>query len=368
MQRRTIMGVLELPVGIHFSRLFLSLSTRILSYLDHTGTKSSASPPPSLPLIGGTMASASGYNHHRFARAVLKKSRKWEPSLVVQLYPQHWRFENSPMTFQYSGPMSPFLLALRAQVIPAALIPFLYDIRPPVSFVDGCLVVEIQDSRKAPEVRSRVVMRPAPEALAQTIDVMLERKGEDWDEHMALELESRIMAATSPPLYLGTSILSSRNAALAMSLTMPAGPNLAADGTYRDPTLSASGDDKSEVERMRKLLRAGERTGPFQPNWNILRVKETLENQERQKVQAQQVAPQHPQTAPTAPAVMAAGGSGEEKPKKPKKKRPDELVAPDDKKPSKKKKVDGEVKKKEIPSDKPKPKKKTVKKKPEEQV
>lgn len=41
------------------------------------------------------MASASGYNHHRFARSVLKKSRKWEPSLAVQLFPNHWRFENS---------------------------------------------------------------------------------------------------------------------------------------------------------------------------------------------------------------------------------------------------------------------------------
>ena len=41
------------------------------------------------------MASASGYNHHRFARAVLKKSRKWEPSLTIQLYASHWRFENS---------------------------------------------------------------------------------------------------------------------------------------------------------------------------------------------------------------------------------------------------------------------------------
>ena len=40
-------------------------------------------------------------------------------------------------------------------------------------------------------------MRPAAEALAQTIDVMLERKGETWDETMALELESRIMASPS---------------------------------------------------------------------------------------------------------------------------------------------------------------------------
>lgn len=36
-------------------------------------------------------------------------------------------------------------------------------------------------------------MRPAPEALAQTIDVMLERKGEGGDDMLALELESRII-------------------------------------------------------------------------------------------------------------------------------------------------------------------------------
>jgi hypothetical protein len=41
------------------------------------------------------MASASGYNHHRFARALLKKSRKWEASLCVELLPTHWRFAES---------------------------------------------------------------------------------------------------------------------------------------------------------------------------------------------------------------------------------------------------------------------------------
>lgn len=166
------------------------------------------------------MASASGYNHHRFARALLKKSRRWEASLTVELLPNYWRFEHSvgpfklqhfapsrsgppwtstlktdpqPVNFQYNGPMTPFLLALRSQVIPPSLIPFLYDIRPPVSFYDGCLVVQINDLRKTPMAQSRVVMRPAPEALAQTIDVMLERNGIVRDEGLALELESRII-------------------------------------------------------------------------------------------------------------------------------------------------------------------------------
>ena len=141
-----------------------------------------------------------------------------------------------------------------------------------------------------------------------------------------------------------------------MTLTNPAGPNLTADGTYRDPTLSTSGDDKSEVERMRKLLRAGERTGPFQPNWNILRVKERIANQERQKA-AQAVEMRAPD-----PAAGAPGASGE-KAKKPKKKKT--LDEPEDAKKPKKKKVDGE--KKKVEGDKPKAKKKTVKKKTEGQ-
>ena len=42
-----------------------------------------------------TMASASGYNHHRFSRAVLKKSRKWEASLTLEFHSNNWKFEHS---------------------------------------------------------------------------------------------------------------------------------------------------------------------------------------------------------------------------------------------------------------------------------
>lgn len=200
--------------------------------------------------------------------------------MTVQLFSNHWRFENSPLNFQYDGPMKPFLLAIRSQVIPASLIPFLYDIQPPISFVDGCLVVELQDYRRSPESRSRVVMRPAAETLAQTIDVMLERKGHGWDEQLAMELESRIITATSPPLYLGTSIMATRNATLALALTSPAHPNLSADGALRQP-MAMESDAQSSLEKMRKLIAAGSRAGagaaPFQPDWLVLRAKEQYE-------------------------------------------------------------------------------------------
>lgn len=65
--------------------------------------------------------------------------------------------------------------------------------------------MEIQDFRKSPETRNRVVMRPAPEALAGTIGVMLERRvGElAGDETLALELESRIIVCRFIPVYPG---------------------------------------------------------------------------------------------------------------------------------------------------------------------
>lgn len=98
------------------------------------------------------------------------------------------------MSFPYDHPLRPFLLALRSQVIPAALLPFLYEIEPPIAFVDGCLVVQVNDYRRAPEpVFSRVVMRPAAEGLAQTIDLVMQQKGEPWDDQFALEAESRII-------------------------------------------------------------------------------------------------------------------------------------------------------------------------------
>ena len=56
------------------------------------------------------MASASGYNHHRFAKNLLKKSRKWEASLSVDLYHSHWKFHNSVRMRIY---MSINLLAAR---------------------------------------------------------------------------------------------------------------------------------------------------------------------------------------------------------------------------------------------------------------
>lgn len=152
-----------------------------------------------------------------------------------------------------------------------------------------------------------------------------------------------MQAATSPPLYLGTSILATRNAVLALNLTSPATPNLAADGSFRNPS-SLKDAPASTSERMRRLLLASERasaaTGtPFQPTWSVLRSKELVEQNHARQRERENAARQNMASAPelgvwnSVPGQGGAGAGegsgsggangrpGQEAPKKKKKKR-----------------------------------------------
>lgn len=151
-------------------------------------------------------------------------------------------------------------------------------------------------------------------------------------------------AATSPPLYLGTSIMASRNAALSLALTAPAAPNVGADGQVR--SIGSKGEEEdSELESIRKLLSAGTRSaaGAFQPNWSVLRLLERIKAHNKQKESEAAVRAAGQQKQPQLPTGGPGGGppppTNEEK-KKTKKKRPAETAADDgEKKPVKKKKA-----------------------------
>lgn len=89
----------------------------------------------------------SSYNITRFTRQVLKRYRKEPPSLVVHLYPTHFRFDHqvcchclhSVVTlctderstweqhgnFNYDSPMKCFLEAIREQKLPTDLLEIL---------------------------------------------------------------------------------------------------------------------------------------------------------------------------------------------------------------------------------------------------
>ena len=132
-----------------------------------------------------------------------------------------------------------------------------------------------------------------------------------------------------------------------MTLTSPAAPNLSADGTFRHPS-QLEGDEPSSIERMRKLLRAGERSGAFQPNWSILRLKERLgDTARRDKERDRERTPPNGQVDSMVSNGAGGVGGGErevEKPKKSKKKRPvpeDEGEREKEKKTKKKKVEEG---------------------------
>ncbi|KAJ9108970.1 hypothetical protein QFC21_000293 [Naganishia friedmannii] len=76
------------------------------------------------------------YNHHRFARAVMKKFRKAPASLTIELHSNHWLFQGQP-----------FLQALREQAIPTSLLNTILNSSTHVPIYDGCLLIEIHDFR-----------------------------------------------------------------------------------------------------------------------------------------------------------------------------------------------------------------------------
>ena len=81
-----------------------------------------------------------------------------------------------------------------------------------------------------------------------------------------------LQSGTSAPLYIGTSILATRNAVLALALTAPIPPNLSVNGQPRSTTTQNA--SSSDYERMRRLLRAGNPSSSqlttFQPKWTVL--------------------------------------------------------------------------------------------------
>ncbi|KAJ9097345.1 hypothetical protein QFC19_006813 [Naganishia cerealis] len=87
------------------------------------------------------------YNHHRFARAVMKKFRKAPASLTIELHSNHWLFQGQQGKLEYDGPMRPFLQALREQSIPPSLLNTILNSSAHVPIYDGCLLIEIHDFR-----------------------------------------------------------------------------------------------------------------------------------------------------------------------------------------------------------------------------
>ncbi|CEQ40344.1 SPOSA6832_01980, partial [Sporobolomyces salmonicolor] len=243
--------------------------------------------------------SGATYNVTRFTRQVLKRHRRAPPSLVVHLYPTHFRFEHQHGNFSYDSPMKCFLEAIREQKLPTDLLDVLDDAG--IVYYDGCLIVEVHDHRQSAPPSSaprtglsssfqlsqarevpaankaevyRIVLAPNPATLWTELGIMSKRmeaearaEGKDdfvgWTEEEAVELESVILNRTMPPLCLSPSIQTSRiaNSMLrATTLRPPKRKRFCSDECEDD----ADGEEgqKREREEHERLMKIGDEGMP----------------------------------------------------------------------------------------------------------
>ncbi|CCM02580.1 uncharacterized protein FIBRA_04683 [Fibroporia radiculosa] len=142
------------------------------------------------------------YNLSRSVQNLLDEHQFSPASFTVKLYPDYWTLNNGSKCL-YTHQIASLLDDIRAQRIPVdflelfdtAKLPFydeLQDFRP--QRVTDPLLEEPQ--------RSRVVLTPNPESLWADICLLNQKAGNTWTDHEALEVEARILLATSPPLCL----------------------------------------------------------------------------------------------------------------------------------------------------------------------
>lgn len=76
---------------------------------------------------------------------ILKKFAKSPPSLIVHLYPTHFRFEQQDGSFPYNSEMKVIIEHIRAGTVPHDMVEEL--LRAGVRFYEGCLIVRVVDHK-----------------------------------------------------------------------------------------------------------------------------------------------------------------------------------------------------------------------------
>ncbi|KAJ3507597.1 hypothetical protein NLJ89_g6208 [Agrocybe chaxingu] len=148
-----------------------------------------------------------GYNRTRYVEQLLEKTESLPASFTVHLHPEHWVLNNGSK-FLYNHQLASLLDDIRAHRIPVDFLELFDAARVP--FYDGCMVVELLDYRpqrskepalKTPE-RTRVVLHPNSETLWADICSLNQKNGKKWTDMDALEVEAKLLLATSQPLCL----------------------------------------------------------------------------------------------------------------------------------------------------------------------
>ncbi|KAF6753152.1 Spt20 family-domain-containing protein [Ephemerocybe angulata] len=191
------------------------------------------------------------YNRTRYSEELLEKIEHQPPSFTVHLHPEYWVLNNGSK-FLYHNQIASLLDDIRAHRIPVDFLD-LFDAKR-VPFYEGCMVVELLDYRapkaslpqpEKPE-KTRVILHPNPETLYADICSMNQRNGGKWTDKEAVEVEAKLLLATTPPLCLDPNPHLTRIANHVLRASTPTVP------TSLKRKAAAIEFEESEAEKIRK--------------------------------------------------------------------------------------------------------------------
>ncbi|KAE9390441.1 hypothetical protein BT96DRAFT_925879 [Gymnopus androsaceus JB14] len=242
-----------------------------------------------------------GYNRTRFVEALLERHQSEPPSFSIHLYPENWTI-NSGAKFLYNDfRYSAFLDEVRAHRIPADYIESFQE--SGVRYFDGCLIVDLFDYRpqkptdpalENPE-KTREVLHPNSETLWADLCLVNVNSGGNLTDTQALEMEARILLATSAPLCLDPNPHLTRIANNVLRISTPAVP---ASLKRKASALNVQ-KDESEKARKEKIMQFMAPTPRASRQFRQLDVRERFREEQRRA--AAIPPPQPPSRAPSQP-------------------------------------------------------------------
>ncbi|KAN0137073.1 Spt20 family domain containing protein [Lactarius tabidus] len=199
------------------------------------------------------------YNLTRESQSILKEYDTSPASFTVQLHPDNWTLNEGPK-FLYSSPaFSALFDDIKANRIPVDLLE-LFDAAK-VPFYEGCMIAQIEEyepskSTETEELKktvSKVLLRPNSETLFADLCLLNQKAGNNWTDKDALEVEAKILLATSPPLCLDPDPLLGKIANSLYRISLPRTPPPLRPKKRKKT--SGTEEDEASVNRKTKIIR-----------------------------------------------------------------------------------------------------------------
>ncbi|EEB06615.1 SAGA complex subunit Spt20 [Schizosaccharomyces japonicus yFS275] len=312
-----------------------------------------------------------GIKIDRNVQDILTKYANEPPSLILHIHNYHFRFEQQDGAFTYNGPVKSILHYLRMELIPPDCIEVFQTAN--IHFYDGCLIIRVIDHRtpnqpapptnaagttasstapgsvpstpntatapstvlsgstagpsaaaaaaavEPPNEQAKVyhtVLQPSAETLWQDLCLISEVFGNYLTDEALLEIESKILLASEPPLLLAPATSPYQMHRIFEQLAQKLPP------PYPEPRHTTNEMAAEEAERVEKenllLLMDDQQHHDFNPTFQRLQFIENVRRkralmqqrqQQQQQQQTQRTAQQKPGSRPLAPGAAGKGAS-----------------------------------------------------------